>query len=337
MRRRTTLILIQVLLGAILLGLWLWIIDLAEVTETLRGIQWIYALLAGGLGIASSYLRAVRWRLVLRPIISISRSRIWLISLASSLINFVIPIRSGELARALFLKQRHRVPISVSLPTVAVDRSLDLFAVVVVGAIGAISGIAIEGSVSVVLIVGALLFVVFAGLVGAAILAQDRLLEIVPRLVPAALGARWQARIIELLSGVLAGFASIGRHPKSLLPLAGLSFAATLLDAAVFFVLFLSVGNAVSPVVALMGYALFVITFLVPGAPGYIGSMEAFGSLVFGALGVGGVEAASTIVLFHALNAVMLGLLGGLAIWTLGLRPASAFRSVLRTEPSDDP
>jgi len=82
--------------------------------------------------------------------------------------------------------------------------------------------------------------------------------------------------------------------------------------------------------VALTGYALFAITFIVPGAPGYIGSMEAFGSLVFGAaLGIPQAASASVVLIFHALNALLLGILGGIAIWALGFRPSSAFRSVV--------
>lgn len=292
-------------------------------------------LAAAVLAVLSSAARSVRWGTLLGHYMKLKLNEVWRIGLASSLINFVIPIRSGELARALFLKQLHKIPISVSLPTVAVDRSLDLFAVVVVGAIGAVGGIAIEGSVSVVLLLGGLLFLGFAGFVLTAIMAQDRLQALFERSLPAALGEQMRDRILGLIQGVLTGFAAIGKRPAALLPLVSLSLAATALDAGVLLVLFASLGIAISPVIALVGYALFVITFLVPGAPGYIGSMEAFGSLVFGALGVGGVQAASVIVLFHALNAVMLGLLGGLAIWTLGLRPRSALRSVLKTEPEN--
>lgn len=334
-RQRFWLIAVQTLLGAALLLLWSRIVDLSAVLESIRGSQWTSLAVAGILAIVSTVFRAARWNLVLRPIAVLPQLQVWRVGLASSLINFVIPIRSGELARALFLKQLHKIPISVSLPTVAVDRSLDLFAVVVVGAIGAIGGIAIEGSISVVLMLGGMLFLGFAGFVLTAILAQDRLQALFGRLLPAALGERMRDRILGLIDGVLTGFVTIGKRPGALLPLAGFSLAATALDAGVLLVLFASLGIAISPVIALVGYALFVITFIIPGAPGYIGSMEAFGSLVFGALGVGGVEAASVIVLFHALNAVMLGLLGGLAIWTLRLRPRSALRSVLQTEPEN--
>jgi hypothetical protein len=66
--------------------------------------------------------------------------------------------------------------------------------------------------------------------------------------------------------------------------------------------------------------------------------MEVFGSLVFGALGMGVETAASTVVLFHALNAVMLGVTGGLALWALGLRPSTAVRSFIEAgETNADP
>jgi uncharacterized membrane protein YbhN (UPF0104 family) len=68
--------------------------------------------------------------------------------------------------------------------------------------------------------------------------------------------------------------------------------------------------------------------------------MEAFGSLVFSALGVGRELAASSVVLYHALNAVMLGILGGLAMWTLGVRPVSAVKDFIEageTSITSDP
>lgn len=328
----------QTLLEAGLLAAWLWIVDLGAVGETLAQAKWGYVLLAAGLGASSSFVRATRWRLILHPVAQIPRLDVWLISLASSLINFVIPIRSGELARGLFLKQKHGVPISASLPTVAVDRSLDLLAVLVVGAFGAVSGLTMEGPILLVLLLGAGLLIAFFAFVLLAIFSQDRLMPLVERLVPRSFGKRFRDRLLSILNGLLIGFASIGRRPRSLIPIVALTFGSTILDATLFYMLFLSVGAVISPLVVLTGYALFVITFIVPGAPGYIGSMEAFGSLVFGALGVGAAVAASVIVLFHALNAIILALAGGTAMWALGFRPSAAFRAVVQgEEPTSAP
>jgi len=169
MNRRRWLIAGQSLLGVALLIVWLLIVDLDAVAQTLRSAQWAFVALAAGLAVTSTVVRAVRWRIVLRPIASVAQVDVWLISLGSSLINFVIPIRSGEIARSLFLKQRDSVPISASLPTVAVDRSFDMLAVLLIGAIGIISGLRLGGSLSIVLALGAGLFLGFATFVVLAI------------------------------------------------------------------------------------------------------------------------------------------------------------------------
>lgn len=333
--RRAAIIAAQSLLGAALLAAWLWIVDLQAVSQTLRKADWGFVALAAGLGITSSVLRAMRWRLVLRPIAQVPRLDVWLISLASSLINFVIPIRSGEIARSLFLKQRDSVPISASLPTVAVDRSFDMLAVLSIGAVGILSGLRLQASLKVVFVLGAGLFLGFATFVILAIFWQERLLRVAEWALPEFIGENLRNRMLGILNGIMTGFTAIGRQPRSLVPLIMLSFAAVMLDASLFFLLFLSVGNPVSPLVALTGYALFAITFLVPGGPGYIGSMEAFGSLVFGgALGVPQAAAASVVLIFHALNALILGIFGGIGIWALGFRPSSAFRSVVGAQPT---
>lgn len=332
MRRRGWLVAGQTLLGAGLLAAWLWVVDLRAVGATLGQARWGYVLLAVGLAIVSTLIRAFRWQVILRPVARVPGLDVWLISQASSLISFLIPLRTGELARALFLRQRNKIPIAASLPTVAVDRSLDLLAVLVIGAVGALSGLRVAGVMSTALTLGAALFAGFAAFVVLAIFSQRRMLALAERLLPRSLAEPMRHRLLGILSGLLDGFTAIGRAPRALLGLIGLSFVANLLDAAILLILFLGLGTVVSPLVVMTGYALFAITFLIPSAPGYVGSMEAFGSLIFGALGTGEIAAASTIVLYHALNTVLLGLGGGLAIWALGLRPRAAFQSVIQAE-----
>jgi len=343
MRRREWIIVGQTLLGVALLAAWVWVVDLNAVAETIRQARWLHVLAAVGLGLLSTVVRSLRWRLILRPIAIVPRLDVWLIAQASGLINFIVPIRSGEIAKSLFLKQRDSVPISASLPTVAVDRSFDLLAVLAIGVIGLLTGLRLSGSLSIVLAMGAGLFLGFVTFVSLAIFWQDRLMRVVEWAVPRWIGGSLRSNMLGILRGIMIGFTAIGRQPRNLVPIIGMTFVAAILDAGLFFLLFLSVGNPVEPLVALTGYALFAITFLVPGGPGYIGSMEAFGSLVFGgALGVPQAAAASVVLIFHALSALILGIFGGIAIWALGFRPSSAFRSVVDAKsiveiPSSEP
>jgi uncharacterized protein (TIRG00374 family) len=328
-KRRTGVLIAQTLLGLVLLAAWLYLVDLREIGRTLSQARWHFILLAAAIGLSSGLVRAIRWRFVLSPIALVPWIDLWLISMASSLVNFVIPLRTGEIARSILLKQRHRVSMAASLPTIAVDRSFDLMAVLILGTLGGLSGIQLSGRLSTVLLVGGIVFLVFVVFLAIAILAGDWLLALAARLLNGRLRDSLQERILGILRGFLTGFATVGRRPRMLIPMLALSLLAAVMDSGLYYCLLVSLGAYISPAIVLTGYALFALTFLVPGAPGYVGSMEAFGSLVFGALGVGIELAASSVVLYHALNAVILAAVGGIAMWTLGLRPSNAVRSFI--------
>lgn len=334
MSRRSWLIAGQSLLGVILLAAWVYLVDARAVAATLLQADWRYVVLAAAIAMASTYLRAVRWRRVLAPIKRLPLLEVWLIGLASSLINFVVPIRSGELARGVFLKQRHSIGMSRSLPTVAVDRSLDMVAVVVVGVIGVATGLSLGQSLTLALTLGAALFVAFAGFVFVTVRWHEQLLSMLENVFPTCLGEALRTRLLGILQGLLGGFAAVGRRPRALFPLTLLAFAAALLDGIGILLIFHGVGYNIAPLTAITGYAIFALTFLIPGAPGYVGSFEALGSLVFvGALAIPEAEAGSAILIFHALNAALLGVAGGLAFWILGVRPAQVLRSALERSP----
>ena len=334
--RRTGLLIAQTLLGLTLLVAWLYLVDLEEVGRTLSQAKWPLVLLAVAIGLASGVLRAQRWRIVLRPIAQVPLGDLWLINMASSLVNFVIPLRTGEITRSLLLKQRHRVSIATSLPTIAVDRSFDLVAMLILGAIGALSGISLGDRLTTVLLAGGVLFLVFVAFVFFAILSGNRLLNIVARLLPSRLSSPVRERILDLLERFISGFTAVSKRPKALAPIFALSLISAVMDGALYYFLFASLGSIQPPAIVLTGYSLFALTFLVPGGPGYIGSMEAFGSLVFSALGVGRELAASAVVLYHATNAIILGAIGGIAMWALGFRPSTALSSLVEVSEMND-
>jgi uncharacterized protein (TIRG00374 family) len=327
--RRAGLLIVQTLLGLVLLVAWLWIVDLDEVFNTLSRTRIPPILLATALYVSSWLIRALRWDIILQPIARVPTLDLWLISTASSLVNFIIPLRTGELARSLLLKQRYKISVSNSLPTVAIDRSFDLLAILILGAIGAVSGLRLESRLSIVFMAGSILFLVFAVFVSLVIIFGERMLSIADRLLSRRMDASLRSSIMGIIKGFVSGFVVVGRNPRGLIPMLILSLLSAALDSAAFYCLLISLGEIAQVTVVITGYALFTLTFLVPGAPGYIGSMEAFGSLIFGAVGLGKELSASVVLLYHALNTIMLGALGGVAMWALGLRPSTALRSIV--------
>jgi len=324
--RRRLWLLAQLILGLGLLIAWALIVDLPAVGRTLARTRWGYVLLAALIWLASGILRTLRWRIVLSSVARLPLFDLWLVNVAAGLFNFLIPLRTAEIAKSLLLKQRNGMAISSSLTSVVFDRVFDLLTVVGLGFGGAILGAGLDTDLSAVLIAGGALLLAFALVVLLAFAARNRLSALLARLWPARLGEKLLARVQGVLEQVLRVLTMLLRKPKDVVPLLGLSLAAGLMDALFLLCLFQSLGSSASFLLVLTGYALFTLTFLIPSAPGYVGSMEALGLLVFATLGVDHDLAASVVVLNHALVALLLGVTGGLAMSALGVKPGIAAR-----------
>ncbi|MGD2253954.1 MAG: hypothetical protein PVF70_13650, partial [Anaerolineales bacterium] len=86
-KRRHAFMIVQCLLGVGLLVAWLVLVDLQTVAATLRQAKWPPVLLAAGLMISSGMVRALRWRIVLRPICWPPYLELWLINAVAALVN----------------------------------------------------------------------------------------------------------------------------------------------------------------------------------------------------------------------------------------------------------
>lgn len=76
--------------------------------------------------IAAFLIRAVRWRLLLRPVARLPLGLVRDVLFTGFMVNNVLPARAGELARALALWKVSGTSRRATLATVAVERLLDL-------------------------------------------------------------------------------------------------------------------------------------------------------------------------------------------------------------------
>jgi glycosyltransferase 2 family protein len=306
---------LQTAFGLLLLWLWLRTVSLPEVISHARVHNWAAVLLMVALALVTSVIRARRWLLLLRPLAPVGMVRAFAMNAAGGLLNYVLPIRSGDAARAWWLWRRHRVPAGSALATIVIDKACDLAAVAVVLAI--LEVVAATGMVSAP-----------RGLLGAAGLAVALLAAV---LGTALLGPRvarsWLARRLlpERFASALAGQAFAFRAgarglwtPALAVRLAALTALALLIDAFTFSLLFIAVGVPVPYLKAMAAYPALLLSFAVPAGPGYVGNLEVAGALVLGVgLGLASSVAAGAIVLYHgitAFNALALGLLGFLMV-----------------------
>src|SRR6202521_2862043 len=149
---------LQTAIGLVLLWLWLRTVSLTDVISHARVHNWAAVVAMIALFLLTSVIRARRWLLLLRPLAPVGMVRAFAMNAAGGLLNYVLPIRSGDAARAWWLWRRHRIPAGSALATIVIDKTCDLAAVALV--LGVLELVALSGAINAPL-----------GLLGAAALA----------------------------------------------------------------------------------------------------------------------------------------------------------------------
>lgn len=333
-RRRAGLLILQSLFGLTLLWIWVRAVDLSTVGTILSQARWPLVLLAATLGFSSSALRVLRWKILLRPIARVAYLDLYAIAASAALVNFLIPLRTGEATKGLLLKRRHRAAFAASLPTIAIDRGFDLLAVLALGTAGAVSGVQLDRRLSIIILLGGVLLLAMVGWVWLAVRGKGTMLAILTRVLPSRLGESVRVRIVGAGEAFLSGFSTAWQRPRDLALVLLLTLAAIAADVVYLYLLFFSLGPPAPVAVIATGFALLTLTWIVPAAPAYIGSTEAFGSLIFTGLGLGREVAASAILLNHAMITVTVTSVGVLGMAFLGLGPLARIRSAVLRSPA---
>jgi uncharacterized protein (TIRG00374 family) len=103
-------------------------IDLRRVVDTLAQAEYIYLIPVTAGMLAYLVSRAVRWRLLLGPEVSLSRC-FW-VTAVGYLVSNVLPFRLGDPGRAVVIGRGGKVSTAAALSTVVVERVLDMLMVV---------------------------------------------------------------------------------------------------------------------------------------------------------------------------------------------------------------
>jgi len=306
---------LQTAFGLGLLYLWLRTVSLADVLGHMRAEAWWPIPVMIGLSLVTSVIRARRWLLLLRPLAPVGMIRAFAMNATGGLLNYILPIRFGDAARAWWLWRRHRVPTGAALATIVIDKAFDLAGVAV--ALAALEVLALTGVVSAP-----------RGLIGAAALAIALLAAVLgtaiagPRIARSAIARRvLPARFAAGVAGQAFAFRAGARGlwtPGLAARMSAFTVVALVIDAFNLNLLLVAVGVSVPTWKAMAAYPALLLSFAVPAGPGYLGNLEVAGSLVLGGgLGLAPAVAAGAILLYHAVTAayaLVLGLLGFLLV-----------------------
>jgi hypothetical protein len=323
-------------LSAVCLYLALRQVDPAQAAQVLGRARplWVAATVAALL--AQGALRGWRWRLLLGPAAAVGLAPALRAYFIGAFANMILPLRAGDLVRAVALGRLAPAPASAGLASVVVERLLDLFSVAILAAavlallpLPAWLEAAAWGALAAAVAGGAALFGLRRGrrlVLG--------LTERAERLLPARLRGRLSRPVALFISG-LQGLGGAGRY----LLLAGQTAAAWALAVGAVYCLFVAYGLDASPglgpLQALAVTVLVTLGISVPSAPGFVGTVHLAAMAGLTQFGVARDAALAWAVAYHLLTLTALSGAGLACLAGKGLGMGWLLRVSRR--PAQDP
>lgn len=326
---RTTKVAIALVVGLVLLGISLWGIDFGDVRGYISRARPGLLVFGALLYLLAYLVRSLRWRLILSPLERITVVESFSMMMAGYFLNYVIPIRAGEVAKSFFLKRLKGVPIATSLPTVFVDKLLELVSIVLVLLLVPILSIDLGGALAILVYAVLAVFAIAVAILVLAFRNEAATTTLLCRLF-AWLPGRAYERIAEWMGLFVKGM-GVARHNVRALPsLLGLTGLAVLIDACYFFLMFRAFGIDVAFLRVLFGYTLLTLSYILPTPPAQIGYNELVIGLIF-AGGLAGAmvsrgEVMAVVVVAHALTGLLITGVGLWSFWAMGIRVSESFR-----------
>jgi uncharacterized protein (TIRG00374 family) len=322
-------------LGAGMVIVFLRLINIGTAYHRLQDLSVGYAALSGGVFLSAYVVRGMRWRWLLRPCRVTIRRAVGIYQVAIFL-NWLLPVRGGELAMSLLLRHSNGIPVSRSLATVSMDKSMDLLPVVVLLAVLPFAPFHLSDPLWLLLISALAVVACGAGVLALAVWRRERALALIIRpaaaMLPKAALRRIEAFIVMFVDTLLA----LIRRPRVLLVAAAYTAVALCLDALFCLLAFRAVGVAVAVPVALYGYTFFNLAFILPTPPAQVGSNEIIGLLIFsGSFGVSRPGVGAMFLFSHPWTGVLMTLAGLICLSAMGLTIRSTLR-LAREKPEFD-
>jgi uncharacterized protein (TIRG00374 family) len=124
---RTLRIVLSVAVSAVFLGFAVRKVDWSEAGAALAAAQYLYIVPMLVVSIWSLYIRAQRWRVLLRPLGNPAMRTLVAATNIGFMANMVLPLRMGEVIRPVLVSRKEREPLGGVLATIVLERIFDLF------------------------------------------------------------------------------------------------------------------------------------------------------------------------------------------------------------------
>ena len=122
-------------------------VDWAEATAALAGAHYLYVLPVLATSVWSLYIRAQRWRVLLRPLGTPAMRTLVAATNIGFMANMVLPLRMGEVIRPVLLSRKEKEPLGGILATIVLERIFDMFTILFLFGVAA-SAVSVSTTVS---------------------------------------------------------------------------------------------------------------------------------------------------------------------------------------------
>lgn len=120
----------KLIAGIIVSVIFIWFsmrgVEYEEVFKALENINYVFLLPTIMLFLCMSFLRSVRWGVILSPMERIDQRRLFPITCVGYMAIALIPMRIGEFIRPYLVSSEGKIPLSSALATILVERVFDV-------------------------------------------------------------------------------------------------------------------------------------------------------------------------------------------------------------------
>lgn len=329
MKKSTASFIIGSVIGLILIITWFVSFDFDYLFKSIGNLDYKLVLIAGLFYIAAYFVRSYRWNLLLRGQLVLSIKESWLISAAGNWINYLIPVRAGELIKAILIKRiKKRSAVSI-LPSIFIDKFFDTLGIFFVLLLIPFISVHISSGLRILIILLILIFIIIFAILLLAARSKSRITGIL-QVFFFWLPGQFRQKINNLIGIFIDGLNIFDNHYTIILYSVLLTALGVLLDGLYFFYIFKAFNCQQGFLVVLFGYTLINLSYVLPQPPAQLGSNEWMMIIVF-SMGFGLTQnIASAIMVFaHIFTACIISLLGIIGFSYAGIKSVKQIQKEL--------
>jgi uncharacterized protein (TIRG00374 family) len=311
-------------IGIILLVVLIWLTGTDKIGEAIGSASPLWLAAAALIILPALIVRAVRWKLLLFPIKKTVRvSTAFWSTAVGNMVNTLIPIRLGEFVRAYIIGEKEGTRFAPSFSSIIVERTLDLIGLLSIGIVtmflvstqAGLSSLVVNIFTAVAVLIAVILAVMIVG-----IKKEDLIMKLLTRItskIP--LVKRYTTRITDFANSLIKGLQGLSQNPKMFAANIFLTWILWLTQAFAVYLTFEAFNYPLPFVDAILGSVLISLSFILPATPGYVGSYEAFWTVIFLALGVPENLLLAAAVISHLIGLLTTIIVGSVSVVWLGV------------------